>query len=115
LNGTSNDYFGLRLFADETSNDGFLIEVNVKEKKLKIDRTNCGIPFATEYGTIRQMDFNKSIVNLTEFVDHSSVEVFVNDGEAVFTSRVFTNSNQQDICLFNKEVNLKYELEGWKY
>src|SRR5699024_8464243 len=23
LNGTSNDYFGLRLFADETSNDGF--------------------------------------------------------------------------------------------
>jgi levanbiose-producing levanase len=45
-------------------------------------------------------------VDLTVFVDHSSVEVFVNGGEQTLTSLVFPNSEQQGIKLVTGGGNL---------
>jgi levanbiose-producing levanase len=45
-------------------------------------------------------------VDLTVFVDHSSIEVFVNGGEQTLTSLVFPKSEQQDIKLVTAGGNL---------
>lgn len=34
------------------------------------------------------------------FVDTSSVEIFINDGEEVFTSRIFPRENRNEIRFF---------------
>ncbi|MGX9899741.1 GH32 C-terminal domain-containing protein [Arthrobacter sp. SA17] len=46
-------------------------------------------------------------MDLTVFVDHSSIEVFVNGGEQTLTSLVFPKSEQQDIRLVTAGGNLK--------
>lgn len=45
-------------------------------------------------------------VDLTVFVDHSSIEVFVNGGEQTLTSLVFPRSEEQDIKLVTGGGNL---------
>ncbi|WP_347707720.1 GH32 C-terminal domain-containing protein [Clostridium sp. 1001271B_151109_B4] len=48
------------------------------------------------------------------FVDVSSVEIFVNDGEEVFTSRIFTKEESKGVAIFaNGQANIDIDL--WKF
>ncbi|MBQ6484915.1 MAG: sucrose-6-phosphate hydrolase [Carnobacterium sp.] len=106
--------FGLCLFEDPVTNKGLYLEVDLNKGKFKVERKDCGIPFATEYGTSRQMKYNKKEISLHIFVDTTSAEIFVNDGLAVFTTRVFPENQQSGIGLFVEKGLMEYELEGWK-
>lgn len=64
----------------------------------------------------RQLDLD-SISHLQIFVDHSSLEIFVNHGEAVFSSRVFPGTKENKM-VFDSDTaaNLLYwvlELSEW--
>lgn len=63
-------------------------------------------PVFTERRTASAPARNGS-VDLTIFVDHSSIEVFVNGGEQTLTSLVFPKSEDQDIKLLTGGGNLK--------
>ena len=39
------------------------------------------------------------LAHLRIFLDHSSIEIFVNDGDAVFTSRVFPTNEEHHFSL----------------
>lgn len=52
-------------------------------------------------------------IKLTVFVDHSSVEVFVNDGEQTLTSLVFPRSEQHAFKMFTDKGTLA--LESFEY
>ena len=83
---------------------------DLEEKKLVLDRSNSGESFATEYGTERKCPYEGSNLKLQVFVDTSSIEVFVNDGEEVFTARIFTAKDSSNISIFahgKTDVNLK--------
>ena len=45
----------------------------------------------------RKCKYDKDELKLQIFVDISSIEVFVNDGEEVFTSRIFTGDESNEI------------------
>ena len=50
-------------------------------------------------------------MSLQIFVDQSSVEIFVNDGEEVFTTRIFTKEESQGIEFFaDSSVDLEATL-----
>lgn len=55
------------------------------------------------------------ILKLNIFLDTSSVEIFVNDGEEVFTGRVYPDKDSKGIKFFAQggSVNVK-TLEKWE-
>jgi beta-fructofuranosidase len=82
-------------------------------KKVILDRTSSGETFGTEFGTVRKCTLDSQHVKFQLFVDVSSVEVFVNDGEEVFTSRIFPNSESKGIRFFAKEGSVSLKAAKW--
>lgn len=85
------------------------------EHSFSLDRTLSGEPVATDYGTIRKIDYDQSLIQLTVFLDQSSIEVFVNEGEAVFSSRIFPSKESCFIELFADDGTAQIELTQWSY
>ncbi|WP_243387273.1 glycoside hydrolase family 32 protein [Bacillus kexueae] len=93
------DQFGIEIRA--SSEEKTTISFDVKEEKLIFDRTLSGVEVpGKEYGTIRKCHVKGESLKLHIFVDTSSVELFVNDGEEVFTSRIFPKQGSDGIRFF---------------
>lgn len=80
-----------------------------------LDRTHSGQPVATDYGTVRKIAYNQSVIHLTVFLDQSSLEIFVNDGEAVFSSRIFPEKDSRFIEIFAENGVAQIEIKQWLY
>ncbi|WP_347862117.1 sucrose-6-phosphate hydrolase [Salimicrobium sp. PL1-032A] len=55
-------------------------------------------PEDAEQTQFRHVQLDKPLKSLHMFFDHSSLEVFVNDGEEVFTSRIFADAALTDLA-----------------
>lgn len=87
----------LHLFSD---GEHYLeLRFDAEEKTLILDRTHTEL---REGDTIRTIALSEDSVKLHVLADHSSVELFINDGEFVMTSRVFTPGNATRINAENK-------------
>ncbi|GKU84378.1 sucrose-6-phosphate hydrolase [Niallia sp. NCCP-28] len=100
----------LRVGEDEET----LLYLDKSIQKVVLDRTKAGELFAQEYGTIRQKSYLKEKVRFHLFMDTSSIEVFVNDGEIVFTSRLFPKKESLGVQFFAKEGMANFEAVQWK-
>ena len=79
----------LRLFARADGSGGLLIDYNDAEKTVTVDRSGLARRFNVELGEQRSRPLPKGLFHLRVFLDRSSIEIFVNDGDAVFSSRIF--------------------------
>jgi beta-fructofuranosidase len=79
----------LDLFTDEAGKGGVSISYSEAAREISVDRSGMRITFNPEEGSSRTRPLDNGLNHLRIFVDASSVEIFVNDGDAVFTSRVF--------------------------
>ena len=109
FNNITGRYVGIKLRKGLDSETVFYYDI--ENKKLVLDRGKSGEVFATEYGTERKCAYDGKNLKVQIFVDVSSVEIFVNDGVEVFTSRIFTNDESQGISIFadgkaNVNINL---------
>ena len=105
----------LDLCEDATNDKRFRITLDPTTKKITIDRSRCGIPFAEEFGTTRTLSVEQmEAVKLQIFVDTSSIEIFVNDGEGTFTSRVFPQAGETCLSLAAGST-IDYSLELWEF
>lgn len=71
-----------------------------------LDRTRSGnLSFSTQFGNVTSAPVKpgQTQIKLHIFVDQSSVEVFVNDGEAVITSLIFPDPKQRGIEFFSMD------------
>lgn len=50
--------------------------------------------------------------NFTVFSDTSSIEIFINDGEEVMTTRVYSDSLKQHVCFLSAETEGRVEVYG---
>ncbi len=87
--------FSMRLFAGKDGQGGLSVSYDASEKKLEIDRSGMDIVFNESEGPSRKLQLSAALSELRVFIDSSSVEIFVNDGEAVFTSRVFSTEHEK--------------------
>lgn len=83
------------------------------EKKLVLDRTHSGKPFATSFGTVRKCELESGNIKLQLFIDVSSVEIFVNDGEEVLTSRMFPSQESKGIRFFATGGTVSVQGKMW--
>jgi len=105
--------FRLRKGGGEETLLGFAPE----KREVFFDRTRSGeVSFAPEFpGRYKAALRQSSRVKLHIFLDRSSVEVFVNDGEAVLTDRVYPSPGSDGIDLYSDGVHGKVlSLSIWK-
>jgi beta-fructofuranosidase len=84
----------VRLFTDENGEGGLRISCDAAQTEISVDRSGLRKRFNTEDGEVRTRPLEHGLTHLRIFIDSSSVEVFVNDGDAVFTSRVFPDEGE---------------------
>jgi beta-fructofuranosidase len=82
------DHF-ISLFTDEEGKGGLTISCNEEQTYIRVDRSGMKQRFNCDDGEVRERPLENGLSHLRIFIDSSSIEIFVNDGDAVFTSRVF--------------------------
>ncbi|MDN4603462.1 sucrose-6-phosphate hydrolase [Paenibacillus sp. F6_3S_P_1C] len=85
------------------------------EQKVILDRSKSGAPLAEPNGNVRRCALNADALKIHMFVDSSSVEIFVNDGEEVFTSRIFPSKESVEIRFFTQAGKAKFQASKWDY
>lgn len=95
----------LNLFAGPGTS-GFEIIYDRRTQMFCIRRDRMVNLVNTEYGTERKVKLEKGLKQLEIFVDHSVVEIFVNQGEYVLTSRVFPTEAEHLLRLGGKDINI---------
>ena len=95
------DRFGVRLHSDE--DEETVIGYASKSSTLFVDRSNAGkVDFNPAFSGIHTavMEPVNGIIRLHILVDRSSVELFGNDGQVVFTERIFPTGDRVTVELF---------------
>ncbi|KAL0486165.1 beta-fructofuranosidase [Acrasis kona] len=88
------DKVGIQVLRNEAGEENTLIYYDIKTKNVVVDRSKSGnVKFSDRFLSVvsEQNVPLREIIKFHIFVDASSVEVFVNDGEAVLSSILFPN------------------------
>ncbi len=107
---------GVRVCAgeDEFTEIGYDRSINA----VYVDRTRSGMVdfdprFAGRHAAPVSLD--NGTVSLTIFVDRSSVEVFINDGQAVISDRIFPSEASTGIELFTRDGSAQFsDVRAWR-
>ncbi len=91
---TRGGNIALRLFCREDDTGGILLSYDDDKREFTLDRSGMTNRFHKEQGETRTRPLPKGLHHLRIYIDHSSLEIFVNDGDAVFTTRVFPTSEE---------------------
>lgn len=81
--------FSLNLFTKQNGTGGMRLLYNAENRICTIDRTGLDKRFNEQIGEVLDIPLSQELRSLRIFIDKSSVEFFINDGEAVFTSHVY--------------------------
>ena len=82
------------LFAKKDGFGGVTIVYDDRTREITVSRAGMDRRFNQDQGESRTRKLEHGLSHLRIFVDRSSVEIFVNDGDAVFTSRVFPTEEE---------------------
>ncbi|MDV9684416.1 GH32 C-terminal domain-containing protein [Clostridioides difficile] len=93
----------MELFSSQ--DEGVKLEFNKVENTVTLDRSNFKKVFSVEYGTNRKEYINiDENTNIKVLADRSILEIFINNGEAVFTSRIFAKENSNQIKIYSDKI-----------
>jgi beta-fructofuranosidase len=111
MNVKAASTFGLKLRVDEAAGQETILFFDKKEGTVTLDRNKSGKGPAGVRKTEVTMEEN---VRLRIFIDKSSIEVFINEGEKVLSARIFPTKEAKGITFFaDQTVELK-DLHKWK-
>ena len=101
-NGTDLD---LNLFTKEDGSGGFRIHYDSETKTCTVDRTGMNKRFNQNVFEVLDMPLEKELKDLRIFIDRSSIEIFANNGEALFTSHVYPEAEEHG-CTVNGSASI---------
>ena len=104
LENPSNSDIELDLFATDL-HKGFSISYKQRNGKFEISRKQLTNAINPTFGTERSV-YLDALRCLDIFVDHSAIEIFINDGQYVMSSRVFPTQEEKKIRMSGKDINL---------
>lgn len=81
--------FELALFTKEDGTGGLRLRYDAEKKVCTIDRTGMDHRFNEQVFEVLDMPLDTPLRTLRIFIDHSSTEIFANDGEATFTTHTY--------------------------
>lgn len=89
--------FQLRIFAREAGKGGFLFRYDDNRKVLTADRRGMRHRFNENVYTELEIPVSDGLHSIRGFIDHSSLEFFINEGEYTFTSHVYPTEEERGI------------------
>lgn len=92
-----------------------LLYYDAVSKYLVLDRTRSGAAMKNGNGSIRRYALDATKITLRLFVDQSSVEIFINDGEAVMTARIFPAKDSNGVAFFTEGGKATFNAVQWLY
>ncbi len=102
LRGTSAREFGLCVRISEEGDEKTVIKYNKETKELQIDRTDSGRGDKGVKSCHIEMN-NEHILTLHLFLDRSTLELFINQGNYVMSGFIFPSPYSQDIIFFSMD------------
>lgn len=110
LENPDDNEIELNLFATDREK-GFSIQYKTRTHTFEISRKGFTNQVNPEFGTERKIILSK-LDSLDVFVDHSTVEIFINDGDYVMSSRIFPTQEESKIRMAGKDINISvYEMK----
>ena len=100
----------LKLFTDGDGNGGLVIAYDAAAQKFTVDKTGLKQRFNEAVGERLDMPLRTPLKKMGIFIDHSSVEIFVNDGEETFTTHVYPEADEKYYTLDGKA-----DVKLWSY
>lgn len=100
--------FDLRLFSKKDGSGGFRISYDSKTKLCTVDRSQMDQHFNAELGECLTIPMEDELTKLAVYIDKSSVELFINDGQATFTSHLYPTAAEKYYA-----ADSHLELKGW--
>ena len=91
-----------------------VIKYNVENQTVILDRTFSGEPINEVDGTTRMVELLRPLENLTIFMDRTSIEVFLNDGEHTMTARIFPSEEAVGVELMTENGDCLVEMTYYK-
>ncbi|MFL0251998.1 glycoside hydrolase family 32 protein [Clostridium neuense] len=102
--------FGLKLRCNKDKKEETLFYYDSEEEKLVLDRSKDGF----HKDGVRKCKVKASgKLKLNVFMDKSSVEIFVNDGQEVFTSRIYPSKGSNDVIFFAQNGEVSLNVRHW--
>ncbi|MFC0472049.1 glycoside hydrolase family 32 protein [Halalkalibacter kiskunsagensis] len=102
--------FGLKLRVDELTDQETVLHFDKQEGIVSLNRDKSG----KGPGGVRKTEVTiEDIVSLHIFIDKSSVEVFINEGEKVLTARIFPTKEAKGISFFADHQMKIESLHKW--
>ncbi|WP_338543614.1 glycoside hydrolase family 32 protein [Paenibacillus tundrae] len=105
--------FGIEFRTNE--DEKTVVQYDRLQQQLTLDRSLSGATLDSNNGNIRNCALSGDIIKIHMFVDTSSVEIFVNDGEEVFTSRIFPSRDSVGIRFFAHAGKAEFKVSKWNY
>ena len=93
LNAAEGD-FNLTLFARPDGKGGMSFDYKAETQTFTVDKSHMDLRYNQNVGEVLEMPLDRPLENMRVFIDASSVEVFVNEGEAVFTTHVYPTERE---------------------
>jgi len=90
---------GLRMRTSADNSQETLVYYDCNRHSVVCDRSRSGLGSTVETVVPVELGENK-IVSLRIFIDHSSIEVFINNGEAVITNRIYPDPDSTGYELY---------------
>jgi beta-fructofuranosidase len=84
----------MAFFTDADGKGGISVVYDDKQREITVDRSGMRRTFNAAEGFSRTKPLEAGLHHLRIFTDASSIEIFVNDGDAVFTSRAFPEGQE---------------------
>lgn len=113
LTNTSAETFGLHVRCSENGSEKTTVRYSRKEGKVIVDRSCSG----KGEGGVRKAEIDttgQDTITLHFFIDRSSLELFVNDGELAMTSRIYPDPLSLGVEVFAEGGTAELvELEAW--
>jgi beta-fructofuranosidase len=105
-------HFGIQFRCSQDKQEKTVLMYDREKQLITLDRTHSG---KGEKG-IRQADVQlvNDELKLHLFIDGSSVEVFINDGEKVMTARIFPSKESKGIQFFSDKPFAITQLKKWE-
>ncbi|MBZ5753124.1 glycoside hydrolase family 32 protein [Metabacillus rhizolycopersici] len=114
LKGCTAQKFGINIRCSEDCTEKTMIYYDTHSGKVTVDRNQSG----KGEGGIRRSEIHgqdHESIKLHLFIDRSSLELFVNGGETVITSRIYPNPSSVYVELFAEEGEVQLlNLDSWK-
>ncbi|MDX6153651.1 glycoside hydrolase family 32 protein [Marinococcus sp. PL1-022] len=103
---------GLDLLANESTGEKTKLVYNTREQQITLDREKSG----RGPGGTRTTDvvLENGLLYLHIFVDHSTIEVFMQDGEKVMSARVYPAEASTGVRFFSDRAMELVEIRKWK-